>query len=59
MPEPVVMVECRNCKFFSSPGNKVGRCRINPPAVDVEEEERWPQVWADEGCGQGRERVNA
>ncbi len=57
MEEP----RCRNCRFYSAPGNKLGYCRINPPTPNPEDEEgsrhgEWPMVWADDWCGKHKRK---
>lgn len=51
---------CRNCVYFSDPGNATGKCRINPPETITEGADFgdgiWPTVWAYHWCGRWSQR---
>jgi len=47
---------CRNCRFYSAPGNAIGKCRVKAPvAISFgldQGKSQWPNVEANDWCGE-------
>lgn len=46
------LMNCENCKHYSSVNQFEGMCRHNAPAAGADTKAVWPVVLFDDACGQ-------
>lgn len=56
MAQPVDIGTCSDCMFFSKPDTT---CRLNPPVRVSDEYAHWPDVKANDWCGQWKQLKEA
>ncbi len=43
--------KCKDCAYYAMINEKVGECRVNPPARDGKGSEAFPLIGHDKWCG--------